>query len=543
MDNTNYFFYVSPDHFVGALDRFTQSFLEPLFDSSCSEREIKAVDGKRKFIPFNPIPKRITAEVEKDGKQYIATKGASNAILKLCAPDAETATQCQKVANDFASRDFCSLGVAMNTDGQWKLLDLLPVFDPPRSDTAATTAEAQSLGILVKMLTGDAVAIAKETFKMHQHHGHLTAITGDGVNHVHSLKKADCGIAVKGASDAAQSAADVVFLDEGISTIITLIKKLVKWQSTHDNNLSTSKDRDAFLKLQNVYRMRKLQDLAQFKQLVGETCKSAEAFVKHAGYLKLICGRSKKRCSGTQAFTVSSHHLDRAQPALDFNLTTGACIATLPMLRGQRYNNRRGRFTNGDWLLSLSSMLLRGAVTTKVALSLATPLLQMVGQSNAAETVSVISRGSSVAVSGTPVKKLDDLKSCFHFLCVPGYHASSSEWQAILHPVLAPALIHVSRIIGTHHTKAQVASKMSLPLQTQCAIPINFTLIEAAFYTDVWKDALDDIGYGSEGSPRLNDHQIHMAKMCNQLLLLRQACTHLQVALQFRGNVVESRNL
>ncbi|SOV02660.1 related to IRC20 - putative helicase [Ustilago sp. UG-2017a] len=169
--------------------------------------------------------------------------------------------------------------------------------------------------------------------------------------------------------------------------------------------------------------------------------------------------------------------------------------------------------------------------------------VQMVGQSNAAEMVSMISRGSSVAVSGTPVKKLDDFKSCFRFLRVPGYHATSSEWQTILHPLLAPALVRVLRTIATRHTKAQVASEMSLPLQTRCVIPIDFTSIEAAFYADVWKDALDDIRYGSEGSPQSHVHQIDVAKMRNQLLLLRQACTHPQVALQFRGGVVGSRNL
>lgn len=169
--------------------------------------------------------------------------------------------------------------------------------------------------------------------------------------------------------------------------------------------------------------------------------------------------------------------------------------------------------------------------------------VQMVGQSNAAETVSMISRGSSIAVSGTPVKKMDDLKSCFRFLRVPGYRASPSEWQAILHPMLAPALVRVLRTIGTRHTKAQVASEMSLPLQTRSVIPIDFTSIEAAFYADVWKDALEDIGYTPDGSPRSNEHQIDIAKMRNHLLLLRQACTHPQVALQFRGGVVGSRNL
>ncbi|KAJ1033052.1 hypothetical protein NDA16_000331 [Ustilago loliicola] len=263
---------LASSHNVKSLDPIDKVTISTLKDYPGAQDELASGWITHKFTPFDPVSKRITAEVEKDGKQYIAAKGAPNAILKLCAPDAETAAQYRKVAGDFASRGFRSLGVAMNTDGQWKLLGLLPMFDPPRSDTAATIAEAQSLGISVKMLTGDAVAIAKETCKMlalgtkvydshrligsggmagsaihdfveaadgfaevfpeHkyqvvemlQHRGHLTAMTGDGVNDAPSLKKADCGIAVEGASDAARSAADVVFLDEGLSTIITSIK-------------------------------------------------------------------------------------------------------------------------------------------------------------------------------------------------------------------------------------------------------------------------------------------------------------------------------
>ncbi|KAN0064785.1 hypothetical protein ACQY0O_001842 [Thecaphora frezii] len=263
---------LASSHNVKSLDPIDKVTISTLKDYPAAQQELASGWTTHKFTPFDPVSKRITAEVEKDGKQYIAAKGAPNAILKLCSPDAETAAQYRKVAADFASRGFRSLGVAMNSDGQWKLLGLLPMFDPPRSDTAATIAEAQTLGVSVKMLTGDAVAIAKETCKMlalgtkvydshrligsggmagsaihdfveaadgfaevfpeHkyqvvemlQHRGHLTAMTGDGVNDAPSLKKADCGIAVEGASDAARSAADVVFLDEGLSTIITSIK-------------------------------------------------------------------------------------------------------------------------------------------------------------------------------------------------------------------------------------------------------------------------------------------------------------------------------
>lgn len=262
---------LASSHNVKSLDPIDKVTISTLKDYPAAIEELGTGWTTHKFTPFDPVSKRITAEVEKDGKQYTAAKGAPNAILKLCNPDKATADQYRKVAGDFASRGFRSLGVAIN-DGQWKLLGLLPMFDPPRSDTAATIAEAQSLGVSVKMLTGDAVAIAKETCKMlalgtkvydsqrligsggmtgsaihdfveaadgfaevfpeHkyqvvemlQHRGHLTAMTGDGVNDAPSLKKADCGIAVEGASDAARSAADVVFLDEGLSTIITSIK-------------------------------------------------------------------------------------------------------------------------------------------------------------------------------------------------------------------------------------------------------------------------------------------------------------------------------
>lgn len=156
---------LASSHNVKSLDPIDKVTISTLKDYPAAVDELSSGWITHKFIPFDPVSKRITAEVEKDGKRYTAAKGAPNAILKLCNPDKETAEQYRKVAGDFASRGFRSLGVAIN-DGQWKLLGLLPMFDPPRSDTAATIAEAQTLGVGVKMLTGDAVAIAKETCKM-----------------------------------------------------------------------------------------------------------------------------------------------------------------------------------------------------------------------------------------------------------------------------------------------------------------------------------------------------------------------------------------
>ncbi|KAI4269515.1 MAG: hypothetical protein LQ337_007238 [Flavoplaca oasis] len=225
-----------------------------------------------KYTPFDPVSKRITAVCVCDGVRYTCAKGAPKAILNLSNCSEETAALFRSKASEFARRGFRSLGVAVQkNDEPWDLLGMLSMFDPPREDTAQTIAEAQFLGLQVKMLTGDAIAIAKETCKMlalgtkvynsdrlihgglsgttqhdlveradgfaevfpeHkyqvvemlQQRGHLTAMTGDGVNDAPSLKKSDCGIAVEGASEAAQAAADIVFLAPGLSTIVSAIK-------------------------------------------------------------------------------------------------------------------------------------------------------------------------------------------------------------------------------------------------------------------------------------------------------------------------------
>ncbi|KAI0045238.1 plasma-membrane proton-e [Auriscalpium vulgare] len=263
---------LASSHNIKALDPIDKVTVVTLKDYPKAREMLKGGWVTHKFTPFDPVSKRITAEVEKDGKKYTAAKGAPNAILRLTQPPQEVQEHYRQQTQEFARRGFRTLGIACQEDGgKWELLGLLPMFDPPRSDTAQTIAEAGELGVRVKMLTGDAVAIAKETCKqlalgtnvydserlitggmsgsdvhdfvesadgfaevapehkyqvveMLQNRGHLTAMTGDGVNDAPSLKRADCGIAVQGASDAARSAADVVFLDEGLSTIITAIK-------------------------------------------------------------------------------------------------------------------------------------------------------------------------------------------------------------------------------------------------------------------------------------------------------------------------------
>ena len=227
------------------------------------------------FQPFDPVHKRTEASVKAaDGKIFKVTKGAPQVILELSANAGQVKDAVDKAVNEFAARGFRSLGVARaEADGQWQFLGVLPLFDPPREDAKATIATASQMGVKIKMVTGDALAIAMETakklgmginilnasglgdvkkketaamalsienadgfaqvFPEHKFHivdvlqqrGHIVGMTGDGVNDAPALKKADCGIAVSGATDAARAAAAIVLLTPGLSVIIDAIKE------------------------------------------------------------------------------------------------------------------------------------------------------------------------------------------------------------------------------------------------------------------------------------------------------------------------------
>jgi H+-transporting ATPase len=227
------------------------------------------------FQPFDPVHKRTEATVKgTDGKEFKVTKGAPQVILELSANAGQVKPTIEKAVNEFAARGFRSLGVARaDAQGPWQFLGVLPLFDPPREEAKATIATARQMGVNVKMVTGDQLAIAQETagklglgtnildasgfgdtkhhetaqlaesiekadgfaqvFPEHKFHivdvlqrrGHIVGMTGDGVNDAPALKKADCGIAVSGATDAARAAASIVLLTPGLSVIIDAIKE------------------------------------------------------------------------------------------------------------------------------------------------------------------------------------------------------------------------------------------------------------------------------------------------------------------------------
>ncbi|MFA3782124.1 plasma-membrane proton-efflux P-type ATPase [Melioribacteraceae bacterium 4301-Me] len=226
------------------------------------------------FKPFDPVIKRSEAYVtSNENKNCKVAKGAPQVILNLISEkEKQKITELvNSKVNELAEKGYRALGIAvMYNQNEWKYAGLIPLFDPPRDDSAETIKTAQAMGINIKMITGDHTAIAKQiakqvnlksnileaslllnesdkkigdvvenadgfaqVFPEHkyriveilQERKHIVGMTGDGVNDSPALKKADVGIAVAGATDAAKSAADIVLTLPGLSVIIDALKE------------------------------------------------------------------------------------------------------------------------------------------------------------------------------------------------------------------------------------------------------------------------------------------------------------------------------
>ncbi|ACX72731.1 plasma-membrane proton-efflux P-type ATPase [Methanocaldococcus vulcanius M7] len=229
----------------------------------------------KKFIPFDPVIKRTEATITND-EEFKVSKGAPQVILDLCEADEKLRKEVEDIVDKLAESGYRALGVAVYKNGKWHFVGIIPLYDPPREDAPLAVKKIKELGVIIKMVTGDHIAIAKniarmlgigdkiisirelleklkrgeikeekfddiieeadgfaEVFPEHkykivdalQNKGHLVAMTGDGVNDAPALKKADCGIAVSNATDAARAAADIILLSPGISVIVDAIQE------------------------------------------------------------------------------------------------------------------------------------------------------------------------------------------------------------------------------------------------------------------------------------------------------------------------------
>ncbi len=257
----------NPDNSDDAID---QAIL-----ARAGETAVKTSYQRTRFLPFDPVHKRTESVVEDAaGNGFRATKGAPQVIATLCGLQGQDAATVASTVDDFAAKGYRTLGVARSDgDDAWSFLGVIPLFDPPRSDSAETIERAIAHGIDVKMVTGDNTAIASqiagtlglgtniqpagafftddqsvsstqaeaiehadgfaEVFPEHkfgivkalQSRGHIVGMTGDGVNDAPALKQADTGVAVSRATDAARAAADLVLTSPGLSVIVTAVEE------------------------------------------------------------------------------------------------------------------------------------------------------------------------------------------------------------------------------------------------------------------------------------------------------------------------------
>ncbi|MCL2868942.1 MAG: plasma-membrane proton-efflux P-type ATPase [Candidatus Bathyarchaeota archaeon] len=243
-----------------------------------AKQEKQSIDMFRQtvFIPFDPKTRCTQAMIQKDdGETFRVMKGAVRVISEACGLTETEKQYLEEQTQKYALKGYRVLAVAKadNNEKNAQLVGLAILYDIPRSDSKQLIHELNELGISVKMLTGDALPIAKETAKsvglgeritlvsnlkttakkedslfisgkMEESDGfaevypedkyaivkslqnseHIVGMTGDGVNDAPALRQAEVGIAVSNATDVAKSAASVVLVNEGITSIVELVK-------------------------------------------------------------------------------------------------------------------------------------------------------------------------------------------------------------------------------------------------------------------------------------------------------------------------------
>lgn len=217
-------------------------------------RDRNLLDGSAKaiaFQPFSAATRRTEAVVEWRHESHVV-KGALRTVAEAAGLDDMRVRALEERASQEAQQGVRVLAVARaEGDGPLRLVGLALLYDPPRSDSRHLIEELRSLGIKVKLLTGDALPVAQtiarelglgeivrapdlralqneaaaraadlaggaggfaEVFpedkflvvRSLQAAGHIVGMTGDGANDAPALRQAEVGIAVSGATDVAK---------------------------------------------------------------------------------------------------------------------------------------------------------------------------------------------------------------------------------------------------------------------------------------------------------------------------------------------------
>jgi plasma-membrane proton-efflux P-type ATPase len=264
--------------FAGALAsrEANQDPIDLAFLAAAKERHI--FDGRPavtpvSFAPFDAKNRRTEAVAEQDGQRLRVMKGAVEIVAQACGLQPPAIEALEARVSESALKGYRTLAVAQGPEaGALALVGLVTLYDPPRPDAKQLIAALHDLGVPVKMLTGDALAVASEIARevglpniqrmadlkaagvaagndavdllagadglaevypedkyiVVQHlqaAGHVTGMTGDGVNDAPALREAEVGIAVSTATDVAKGAASVVLTDPGLTNIVALVEQ------------------------------------------------------------------------------------------------------------------------------------------------------------------------------------------------------------------------------------------------------------------------------------------------------------------------------
>ena len=225
------------------------------------------------FAPFDAKNRRTEAVVEQGGQRVRVMKGALRTIAEACGLQPPEIEALETRVSPSAAKGYRALAVARGAEpGALSLVGLVTLYDPPRPDAQQLISKLHDLGVSVKMLTGDALAVATEIARgvgltrirrmgdmkaaisqpgseavdllagtdgfaevfpedkyiVVQHlqaAGHVTGMTGDGVNDAPALRQAEVGIAVSTATDVAKGAASVVLTEPGLTNIVSLVEQ------------------------------------------------------------------------------------------------------------------------------------------------------------------------------------------------------------------------------------------------------------------------------------------------------------------------------
>jgi H+-transporting ATPase len=238
------------------------------------------------FAPFDAKNRRTEAVVEQNGQRLRVMKGAVRTVAQACGLQPSAIEELEARVSESALRGYRTLAVARGLEtglrrdgagsapqaGAFALVGLVTLYDPPRPDARQLVATLTELGVAVKMLTGDALAVASEiahgvglrnirrvadlkaasaqagndavdllagadgfaevypedkyiVVRHLQAAGHVTGMTGDGLNDAPALRQAEVGIAVSTATDVAKGAASVVLTEAGLTNIVALVEQ------------------------------------------------------------------------------------------------------------------------------------------------------------------------------------------------------------------------------------------------------------------------------------------------------------------------------